>query len=670
MQSKTSSFNRGMWIQSMRNVGWIGALYTLVLLFIVPLQIILRYTGEVNKDGIYTEKLKTLFEVVGSLQFLFMFTVPVVLAIFLFRYIQTKSAADYIHSLPISRGALFWQNVLLGIVSLVLPVIISAIVLFLIKDSVNVDDLYTIRLILRWAIDTIILNIFVFSGAVFAGMFTGMSILQGAFIYILFILPAALIQFFIMNVKFYWYGFATTYYSGENLQDLVPFIHIIDLLDSGKESYLTLVIYAIVACVLYFIAYIAYRKRSLEIATHAIAFKWLKPIFIYGLTTCSLLLWGMYFGEMKDSFKWLIFGYVFGSLLGYILGHMILAKTWRVFDKWKGYLLFVAAAIIIGIGLKADVFGYSSYLPNQENIQSVYFDEDDYSLTDNSKSHDPENGDYYRPPYYYSDKNTVNFIRALHKQIIKDQPNISKREIQSGDAREITFAYNLKNDKKVVRQYTIREADYKAFYKRIIETPEYKKHSFYILEPDNKNMRYVKEVQINAMYKSGEPIVIKDPNKIEDLKQAIRKSIQNQTYEDTQSNQQSWSSIDFMDGNGRSVDSIPFEKSYKEVEKWLKHEKMFEDARVMPEDVSNIVVLKNKDHEILHNAWVDTPSILTKRKGALTIKDSKQINYFLSHTTIQEQGDYIVVFRYKNSSPEVQMFDANMIPTELKEKLK
>jgi len=48
MQSKTSSFNRGMWIQSMRNVGWIGALYTLILLFIVPLQIILRYTGEVN----------------------------------------------------------------------------------------------------------------------------------------------------------------------------------------------------------------------------------------------------------------------------------------------------------------------------------------------------------------------------------------------------------------------------------------------------------------------------------------------------------------------------------------------------------------------------------------------------------------------------------------------
>ncbi|MDK8210583.1 multidrug ABC transporter permease, partial [Bacillus subtilis] len=79
MQSKTSSFNRGMWIQSMRNVGWISALYTLVLLFILPLQIILRYTGEVNENGMYTEKLKTLFEVVGSLQFLFMFTVPVVL---------------------------------------------------------------------------------------------------------------------------------------------------------------------------------------------------------------------------------------------------------------------------------------------------------------------------------------------------------------------------------------------------------------------------------------------------------------------------------------------------------------------------------------------------------------------------------------------------------------
>ncbi|MEJ9224137.1 DUF6449 domain-containing protein [Priestia aryabhattai] len=670
MQSKTSSFNRGMWIQSVRNVGWVGALYTLVLLFIVPLQIILRYTGEVNKDGMYTEKLKTLFEVAESLQFLFMFTVPVVLAIFLFRYIQTKSAADYIHSLPISRGVLFWQNVLLGIVSLVLPVIISAIVLFLIKDSVNVEDLYTLKLILHWAINTIVLNIFVFSGAVFAGMFTGMSILQGAFVYILFILPAALIQFFIMNINFYWYGFATNYYSGQNIQNLVPFVRIIDLLDTGKESYLSLVIYAVVACVLCFIACIAYQKRSLEIATHAIAFKWLKPIFIYGLTTCSLLLWGMYFGEMKDSFKWLIFGYVFGSLLGYILGHMILAKTWRVFRKWKGYILFVAVAIVIGVGLKVDVFGYSTYLPNQENIQSVYFGEDGYSLTDNSKSHDIEQGDYYKPPYYYSSKNTINFIRVLHKQIIKDHPNISKREMQSGEAREITIAYNLKNGKKVVRQYRVREADYKAFYKRIIETPEYKNHSYYILEPHNKNMRYVTEVQIDAMYKKSEPITIKDPNKIESLKGAIRTSIQNQTYEDTKSRQQSWSSIDFMDENGQIVDSIPFEKSYKGVEKWLKQEKMFENARIMPEDVSNVVVLKNKDHEILQPSWINNPSILTKRKDALTIKDSKQIDYFLSHTTIQEQGDYIVVFRYKNSSPEVQMFDANMIPTKLKEKLK
>ncbi|MFE4038195.1 DUF6449 domain-containing protein [Priestia sp. YIM B13489] len=659
-----------MWIQSVRNVGWVGALYTLVLLFIVPLQIILRYTGEVNKDGMYTEKLKTLFEVAESLQFLFMFTVPVVLAIFLFRYIQTKSAADYIHSLPISRGVLFWQNVLLGIVSLVLPVIISAIVLFLIKDSVNVEDLYTLKLILHWAINTIVLNIFVFSGAVFAGMFTGMSILQGAFVYILFILPAALIQFFIMNINFYWYGFATNYYSGQNIQNLVPFVRIIDLLDTGKESYLSLVIYAVVACVLCFIACIAYQKRSLEIATHAIAFKWLKPIFIYGLTTCSLLLWGMYFGEMKDSFKWLIFGYVFGSLLGYILGHMILAKTWRVFRKWKGYILFVAVAIVIGVGLKVDVFGYSTYLPNQENIQSVYFGEDGYSLTDNSKSHDIEQGDYYKPPYYYSSKNTINFIRVLHKQIIKDHPNISKREMQSGEAREITFAYNLKNGKKVVRQYRVREADYKAFYKRIIETPEYKNHSYYILEPHNKNMRYVTEVQIDAMYKKSEPITIKDPNKIESLKGAIRTSIQNQTYEDTKSRQQSWSSIDFMDENGQIVDSIPFEKSYKGVEKWLKQEKMFENARIMPEDVSNVVVLKNKDHETLQPSWINNPSILTKRKGALTIKDSKQIDYFLSHTTIQEQGDYIVVFRYKNSSPEVQMFDANMIPTKLKEKLK
>ena len=130
MQSKTSSFNRGMWIQSMRNVGWIGLVYLLVLLFALPLQLIFTFTGKVEP---YIEKPDTLFDVFGGLEFVLMFVVPVLLGIFLFRYIQTKIAADYIHSLPIKRSTLFHQNMLLGALVLVVPILITGIVTFAVK---------------------------------------------------------------------------------------------------------------------------------------------------------------------------------------------------------------------------------------------------------------------------------------------------------------------------------------------------------------------------------------------------------------------------------------------------------------------------------------------------------------------------------------------------------
>ncbi|MCG3005436.1 hypothetical protein KZ291_33190, partial [Escherichia coli] len=83
--------------------------------------------------------------------------------------------------------ALYHQNIIVGIAILVVPVVITAGIIGLVKGMLNVTDLYTAKDIMVWAGYTIIFNLVVFFGTVAFGMFTGISILQAIFLYVLFL---------------------------------------------------------------------------------------------------------------------------------------------------------------------------------------------------------------------------------------------------------------------------------------------------------------------------------------------------------------------------------------------------------------------------------------------------------------------------------------------------
>ncbi len=98
-------FNRGIWWYALRQAGWLGVVYGLAMLCLLPL-------GLINEEQYveYREPLvlNHLFEIHGDMQSILIIAFPALVAVFLTRYMQERKLSDLLHSLPLKRHQLLW----------------------------------------------------------------------------------------------------------------------------------------------------------------------------------------------------------------------------------------------------------------------------------------------------------------------------------------------------------------------------------------------------------------------------------------------------------------------------------------------------------------------------------------------------------------------------------
>ncbi|MCL6616267.1 MAG: multidrug ABC transporter permease, partial [Anoxybacillus ayderensis] len=257
MPLKTFLFNRGIFTQVARNVGWVSLIYFIGLLFALPIHIFMMSE---NKDWLMHHQTGRIFDIGSVIQFSLMFTLPILLAIFLFRYMQVKLSADYMHSLPIKREVLFLQHIVVGMIILIVPVAVIAVCLIMMKPFLPIS-LYSFKHVAIWFVSTVSMNLLLFSGAVFVGMLTGMSILQGIFAYVLFFFPAGIFILLIFNLKYFLYGFAYEYYLSSSLNEIVPFIQALNW-STKQIQPLEILIYTVLTFMFYGLSIWLYKKRN------------------------------------------------------------------------------------------------------------------------------------------------------------------------------------------------------------------------------------------------------------------------------------------------------------------------------------------------------------------------------------------------------------------------
>src|SRR3954468_23510878 len=167
MPSRTSWFNKELLLQIGRSTGWISIVYFLGLLFILPIQLLMIYSDETKS---YYPQPNNLFPINFTFQIGLIVIVPVILAVFLFRFLQVKQAADLMHSIPLKRERIFHQYALTGMVLLILPVVIIAIIILLMHNTLDFSNMFSVKDIFYWAGTTLVITLLLYTATMFIAM--------------------------------------------------------------------------------------------------------------------------------------------------------------------------------------------------------------------------------------------------------------------------------------------------------------------------------------------------------------------------------------------------------------------------------------------------------------------------------------------------------------------
>lgn len=646
MKLKTSFFNKGIILDDLRRFGWISIAYTLALFLLVPLKVLMWHDSEEFKMGFLSKEIiKHVFYLSDSEgQGILLVTVPILLAIFLFRYMQVKISSDMIHSLPIKRDVLYRSHVFIGVLLLIIPVLINGLILVFLNKSVDLGHYYRIYDVIQWAGISILMNLVFFITCVLLGMVVGNSIMQGALTYIFLVLPMGLAVLITENIRVFIYGFM--HHPGQETDKLSPIVRVFQGFQDYNNvkrdiSVKEVMIYIIVCIISYFVAKFLYNKRKLEAAAQTIAFKSLQYVFKYGVAFCTMLVGGMYFQQTEGSMKWVLFGLFIGSIIGYFAAEMIVRKSVWVFNGIKGYGIYVAMMIVLILGIKFDVIGYENKLPELNNIENIYF----------TDMHMDFNNENYKANMS-SDKNYIQAVHNFHKQLIEDKKkNKNNYKIKSGiKSGNINFIYELKDGSKIKRGYEVSYYDYKKNLKPICESKEYKKVKYPILNIASSD---IEKIQLSP-YNRGKERVIVNPSDIKEAIELLRQEIINENYEQIDDERKPWSNVDFMvsakstkkyeklKGMGNYWDDnrahAEWKKSYKLFEEWAKKKGYAEDLMIVPKDVAYVVVQKVENDKQWEEKRRNGTFITNNKEQHLEITDKNQIQTCLENYQYINKG--------------------------------
>lgn len=574
MRLTTSWYKHEMMKQNFRQAGWISLIYFLILFFAVPLNIFMQLNrAEPNSYAHYDSFFE--FGVVG--QVLSLFIIPVLMAMFVLRYLHQKDASDFVHGLPISRSKLFWQQAGFGIAGLWLPILSNSVLVYLIDRFFDTSVLYQEIDFGHWLMTSLLLITFVYSVGLVLGVLTGMTMIQGIFTYVILFLPVGFIFLFAYNLNFILIGFPTTTFFTDQIYKYSPITDIGDFLMPQESIISKIVVYVALTILFLILAQILYKSRPAEAATNANAFAILKPIFIYSFTFCFTLIGGLYFGSFQQNYSGIIFGYFIFSLIGYFISQMIIQKTWRIFREWKEYGIFFTGFAILLIVISFDVTGFQSRVPKMEEIESAYIVDDVYLFNNHISQSETATG--------FTCDEDIKMIQEYHQYLIN---HVTREDSINWHTDPMTIIYYLNNGKEMIREYNVpsRVIDH-PFLEELKNHPIYKQYTerLFMINPSNIiDIRFLTDV-------SYKDLLISESSQVMEIIERLQQDILTEPAQTKGTGTRIEISYHDQQGimsYGGNI-QVDLMKEHDRVINWLIENELEDQAMIFPDDIERLV---------------------------------------------------------------------------------
>jgi len=665
MTSKTSLFNKaniginkGLIYADFKRWRWFSVLYTLTLFFLLPFNHLLRLDNLQNewvrnslRDSldIWSNK--------GSLQAVLICTLPIILAALIFHYLNSPKATTMMHSLPQKRKTLFYSHAFAGLCLLFSPVLLIGLLLLTLNLVTSLSQAYSIVHIFQWLGFNLLFSSLFFFMTTFVGMFTGNTLAQIAFTYILQILPAGLYMLIFHNLDQLLYGFCSALVSESWIVNL-PMFALVAQPQPGMEFFSAgkIVVYLLFTVILFLSTAYLYQKRSLESAGEIISFTIIRPIFKYGVTFCTMLLSGSVFISIyNNSLPLLLFGYLVGSLVGYWVAEVLLQKSFRVWSAlYQGYWKYAAVIVFLLVGISLDVTGYVQQIPQPTQVEEVFFGTNLYrwqNYVENSGTGlSPEgaindSNTYYKGLSIFDNSENIQNVISLHNQIIAEPT-------EPTEGGQYYFAYTLANGKYLIRQYKINEDQFARYMAPIYESREYKEARFPLLTQNSSDFKLI-EIQDERTTKK--PLLLTDSAEIEEFCATFKQDLLHTPFEDLVYYERNYISVITIDHDDQKTE-YALRRNYQDIIRWLKDNNYYNEVLLNPDDIASAIVINPNisDDSIKEVVAAETIGIITTKEETIGEKHVK-----ITDKEIIRELIALTMNRAYNNPREYKSYDVN-----------
>lgn len=524
MTLKTSLFNKGVYKSTVKRYMWGSVLYFVILFMITVLPIVfsvdlddtLSYIPEGNISLLYSSG----FMIFSSIVSMF---VPTITGLLVFRFVHSKKASVFTHSLPVNRTSMYISTIAASFTLMLVPIILNGLILILITATIYYNFI-SISSCLVWIAVNMATILLMFSCVCFVSMLTGNSFaMVGLNVLLHAVVPVTAIVLNVVACSF-------LYGMGDNLTQLVIEISksnyvykISEFAESvGRAFYreteiitpLNGALYVACAILFYIAGWILYKKRNLENAEDVAGFKCLNPIFKYLVTFFGTLCVFALFSSVIANNPVLFLAIIFAlSCIIYFASEMILKKTLKVFKSYKGYIGFaVAFSLMICIFAFTSFFGYETYVPKADEVEEVAI----YSFYNNIEP-------------YVDDKQVAEYVTKIHNSFLaEDRMYIAKPDKRGPSTyTRMHIKYKMQDGDVTERVYYVSEDEYYELMNKLYGFNSYK----YAVEmPMYNNMESLYKVNFFGTETAG-GISLKDRNEMENFVESLKKDVEELSYD-------------------------------------------------------------------------------------------------------------------------------------------
>ena len=471
----------------------------------------------------------------------------IIFALVFSSFLQTKKQANFFHALPVKRSSWLTYQYLIGflfftIINLLMlignigllvyltgvsAVPFGTLIVHFFQAELFFLTSYAISILAGQLVGNILAQVAMIGTLQFG--ITGLGLLimgyMGTFFrsFIESPLAESLIKFSLPSGYLTYMSSVQTsdYNAGVALDDLKEIVHFPLPLMSIKM----LVSMAIVTILCIALSYVAYRWRAIERVSETLVFRKLKFILklYFGLLSAAGL--GLIFYSLStNSLFFLGAGVVFGLILCHFFFEMAINRDVRAMLRPK-YWLSTVLILILSSGFCfifiKDVFGYDTYVPNADSVDSVRliddlnnigfrFDDEHMALKDRDniaqvvkiaqlgvKNLDKTS---LRSQAIPTTKEVVNAEVAIDSEFsVADSGTTTAQSLSEENTIGVDVYYTLANGSQVSRRYSIPQSEYFKLFKSIYESKPYRDLSKEALKSMMEDAQYDVHIS-NALF--------------------------------------------------------------------------------------------------------------------------------------------------------------------------